>query len=172
LVGHVQSKRPLVVFDRDVLILQGTVEGFVRWQLTDVQFVQRGDSLVWEEPLLFCTLVGFQVLTVTKTRSQVVGDVKKLQLLCLDTHEIVVPFHGMLDLVTVHQSSKKFHLHGIHVVFPFIETNHGEFLKVVFQLLFLFLRFLCAFPSLGLVSVEFLQIPFHTLAPVSEKLFR
>jgi hypothetical protein len=51
--------------------------------------IQRGHPLVWEEPLLFCTLVGFQVLTVTKTRSQVVGDVKKLQLLCLDTHEIV-----------------------------------------------------------------------------------
>jgi hypothetical protein len=56
--------------------------------------------------------------TITKTRSQVDGDVEKLQLLCLDTHEIVVLFHGILDLVTVQQSSKKIHLHGIHVIFP------------------------------------------------------
>jgi hypothetical protein len=38
---------------------------------------------------------------------QTVADVDKLQLLCLDTHEIVVPLHGILDLVTVHQSSKQ-----------------------------------------------------------------
>jgi hypothetical protein len=49
---------------------------------------------------------------------QVDGDVEKLQLLCLDTHEIVVLFHGILDLVTVQQSSKKIHLQGIHVIFP------------------------------------------------------
>jgi hypothetical protein len=64
-------------------LVDGFQHGFdvfivVRWQLADVQFVQRGHPLVWEEPLLFCTLVGFQV----------VGDVKKLQLLCLDTENI------------------------------------------------------------------------------------
>jgi hypothetical protein len=39
-----------------------------------------------------------------------------------------VPFHGILDLVTVHQSSKKIYLHGVDVIFPRIETDHGEFL--------------------------------------------
>jgi hypothetical protein len=68
------------------------------------------------------------VLTITKTRSQVGGDVEKLQLLCLDTHEIVVPFHVILDFVTVHQSSKKIYLHGVDVIFPRVETNHGKFL--------------------------------------------
>ena len=45
-----------------------------------------------------------------------------------EAEKIVVPFHDILDLVTVHQSSKKIHLHGFHVVFPRIETNHGEFM--------------------------------------------
>jgi hypothetical protein len=30
----------------------------VRWQLADVEFIQRGHPLVREEPFLFCTLVG------------------------------------------------------------------------------------------------------------------
>jgi hypothetical protein len=47
---------------------------------------------------------------------KIIADVDKLQLLCLDTHEIVVPFHGILDLVTVHQSSKKIYLHGVDVI--------------------------------------------------------
>jgi hypothetical protein len=42
--------------------------------------------------------VGFQVLTITKAGRKIIADVDKLQLLCLDTHEIVVPFHGILDL--------------------------------------------------------------------------
>jgi hypothetical protein len=53
----------LVVFGRDIFVFQSTVEGFVRWQLADVEFIQRGHPLVREEPFLFCTLVGFQVLT-------------------------------------------------------------------------------------------------------------
>jgi hypothetical protein len=40
------------------------IEGIVRWQLADVEFIQRGHPLVREEPFLFCTLVGFQVLTM------------------------------------------------------------------------------------------------------------
>ena len=79
------------------------VEGFVRWQLADIQFVQGRHLLVREEPLLFCTLVDFQVMNITKPKSHVVGDDEKLQLHCLDTHEIVVLFHGILDLVTVHK---------------------------------------------------------------------
>jgi hypothetical protein len=47
----------------------------------------------------------------TKAGRKIIADVDKLQLLCLDTHEIVVPFHGILDLVTLHQSSKKIYLH-------------------------------------------------------------
>jgi hypothetical protein len=35
-------------------------------ELADVEFIQRGHPLVREEPFLFCTLVGFQVLTITK----------------------------------------------------------------------------------------------------------
>jgi hypothetical protein len=65
---------------------------------------------------------------MTKAGRKIIADVDKLQLLCLDTHEIVVPFHGILDLVTVHQSSKKIYLHGVDVIFPRIETDHAEFL--------------------------------------------
>ena len=65
---------------------------------------------------------------MTKAGRKIIADVDKLQLLCLDTHEIVVPFHGILDLVTVHQSNKKIYLHGVDVIFPRIETDHGEFL--------------------------------------------
>ena len=57
-------------------------------------FVQGRHPLVREEPLLFCTLVGFQVLAITKARGKIIGDIDKHQLLCLDTHEIVIPFHG------------------------------------------------------------------------------
>ena len=51
----------------DVLNLQGAEKGFMGWQLADVQFVKGRHPLVREEPLLFCTLVSFQVLTITKT---------------------------------------------------------------------------------------------------------
>jgi hypothetical protein len=37
--------------------------------------------------LFFGTAVSFQVLTITKTSSEVIGDVKELQLLCLDGHK-------------------------------------------------------------------------------------
>jgi hypothetical protein len=37
-----------------------------------------------------------QVLTITKAGRKIIADVDKLQLLCLDIHEIVVPFHGIL----------------------------------------------------------------------------
>ena len=118
----------LVVCGRDIFVFQSAEKGFVRWQLADIQFVQRGHLLVWEEPFLFCTLVGFQVLTITKARGKIIGDDQELQLLSLDTHEIVVPFHGILDLVTVNQSSKKIDLHGVDVIFPRIESDHGEIL--------------------------------------------
>ena len=74
----------------------------LRGGLADVQFVHRGHPLVREEPFLFCRLVGFQVLTISKARGKIIVGVQELQLLCLDAHEIVVPFHGILDLVTVH----------------------------------------------------------------------
>ena len=119
------SLAQLVVFGRDIFVFQSAEKGFVRGELADVEFVQGRHPFVREEPFLFCTLVGFQVLTITKVRGKIISDIEKLQLLCLDTHEIVVPFHGILHLVTVHQSSN-----------------------------------------------TILQIPFHTLAPVSEKLFR
>ena len=94
------SLEQLVVFGRDIFVFQSTVEVFVRWQLADVEFIQRGHPLVWEEPFLFCTLVGFQVLTITKARGKIIVDVDRLQLFCLDAHEIVFPFHGILDIVT------------------------------------------------------------------------
>jgi hypothetical protein len=68
-----------------------------------VENYQMCQRVVREEPLLFCTLVDFQVMNITKPKSHVVGDDEKLQLHCLDTHEIVVLFHGILDLVTVHK---------------------------------------------------------------------
>jgi hypothetical protein len=117
------SLAQLVVFGRDIFVFQTTVEGFVRWQMADVEFIQRGHPLVREEPFLFCTLVGFQVLTITKARGKTIADVDKLQLLCLDTHKIVVPFHGILDLVTVHQSSKNIYLHGVDVIFPVLKPT-------------------------------------------------
>ena len=40
----------------------------MRWQLSDVQFLQRGHPLVREKALLRA-FIGFQVLTITKTRS-------------------------------------------------------------------------------------------------------
>jgi hypothetical protein len=49
------SLAQLVIFGRDVFVLQCTENGFVRWQLADVQFVQGRHLLVREEPLLFCT---------------------------------------------------------------------------------------------------------------------
>jgi hypothetical protein len=79
--------------------------------------------LVREEPFLFCTLVGFQILTITKARGKTIADVDKLQLLCFDTHKIVVPFHGILDLVTVHQSRKNIYLHGVDVGMIFEEIQ-------------------------------------------------
>jgi len=113
--------------------------------------------------IMFRTLVGFQVLTITKTSRQIIPDVEKLQLLCLDTHEIVVPFHGILDLVTVHQSSKKnrpsWRWRRISpcwnqprgVLVGTVPTGTGDvsFLHV------LFLGRLYTLPSLGLVFVEF-----------------
>jgi hypothetical protein len=53
--------------------------------------------LVWENSLLLRTFIGFQVLTITKTRSHVAGGVQELQRICLDAHEVVVSLHGMLD---------------------------------------------------------------------------
>jgi hypothetical protein len=47
----------------------------------------------------FCTLVSFQVLTITKTPGKVIADVEKLQLLCLDGHKSVVALHDVLDEV-------------------------------------------------------------------------
>jgi hypothetical protein len=54
---------------------------------------------------------------------QLKQQLEQYQLLYLDTHEIVVPFHGILDLVTVHQSSKKIYLHGVDVIFPRIDRE-------------------------------------------------
>jgi hypothetical protein len=60
-----------------------------------------------------------------------------------------VPTYTEPDLVTVHQSSKKIHLHGIRVVFPRIETNHGKFLKVLSQLLFQLVQVIGFLYSIG-----------------------
>ena len=92
------SLAQLVDFGRDVLILQSAEKGFVRWQLDDVQFVQGRHPLVREGPFLFCTLLGFQVLAIAKALGKIIGDIDKHQLLCLDTHEIVIPFHVYLIL--------------------------------------------------------------------------
>jgi hypothetical protein len=43
--------------------------------------------LVRGKSLLLRTFIGFQVLTITKTRSHVVGDDQELQRLCIDAHE-------------------------------------------------------------------------------------
>jgi hypothetical protein len=51
------------------------------------RLVDSRHPLVREEPFLFCTLAGFQVLTITKAGRKIIADVDKLQLLCLDTHE-------------------------------------------------------------------------------------
>jgi hypothetical protein len=40
--------------------------------VADVEFIQRGHPLVREEPFLFCTLVGFQVLTITKAGRKII----------------------------------------------------------------------------------------------------
>jgi hypothetical protein len=56
--------------------------------------------------LFFGTAVSFQVLTITKTRSEVIGDVKELQFLCLDGHNSVVALHGVLDEVPLGQVGK------------------------------------------------------------------
>jgi hypothetical protein len=57
-------------------------KGFVRGELADVEFVQGRHPFVREEPFLFCTLVGFQVLTITKVQGKIISDIEKLQLLC------------------------------------------------------------------------------------------
>jgi hypothetical protein len=64
------SLAQLVVFGRDVLILQSAEKGFVRWQLTDVQFVRGRHPFVREKPFQFYTLVGLQVLAVLKPRAR------------------------------------------------------------------------------------------------------
>ena len=124
----------LVVFGRDVAVLYGAVEGFVRWQLADVQFLQRGHPLVREKALLLRTFISFQVLTITKTKSHVVGDVQELQRLCLDAHEVVVSLHGILDHLALHQLCKKIHLHGIDVILAGVESHHWQFLQMSFKL--------------------------------------
>jgi hypothetical protein len=45
------SLAQMVVFGRDIFVFQSTVEGFVRWQMADVEFIQRGHPLVREEPV-------------------------------------------------------------------------------------------------------------------------
>jgi hypothetical protein len=65
----------------------------------DVEFVQGRHPFVRKMALFFGTAVSFQVLTITKTSSEVIGDVKELQLLCLDGHKSVVALHGVLDEV-------------------------------------------------------------------------
>jgi hypothetical protein len=103
----------------------------VRWQLADVQFLQRGHPLVREKSLLR-TFIGFQVLTITKTRSNVVGDVQELQRLCLDAHEVVVSLHGMLDPLALHQLCKKINLHGADVTLAGVESHYWQFLQMSF----------------------------------------
>jgi hypothetical protein len=111
----------LVVFGRDIFIFQCTEKGFVRGELADVEFVQGRHPFVREMTLFFGTAVSFQVLTITKTSSEVIGDVKKLQLLCLDCHKSVVAPHGILDEVPLGQVGKEVYLHGIDIVTPRVE---------------------------------------------------
>ena len=40
-----------------------------------------------------CDLIGFQVITVTVARCNVVGYVQELQIGCFDTHVVVTLFH-------------------------------------------------------------------------------
>jgi hypothetical protein len=82
--------------------------------------------------LFLGTAVSFQVLTITKTRSEVIGDVKELQLLCLDGHKSVVALHGVLDEVPLDQVGKEVYFHGIDVVTPRVETDDGEFVQKTF----------------------------------------
>ena len=104
----------------------------MRWQLADDEFVKGRHPLVREEPLLFCTLVSFQLLTITKTPGKVIADVEKLQLLCLDGHTSVVALHGVLDEVPLGQVGKEVYFHGIDVVTPRGETDDGEFMQKTF----------------------------------------
>jgi hypothetical protein len=76
----------LVVFGRDIFAFQSAEKGFVRWQLADVQFVQRGHLLAREEPFLFCTRVGFHVLTITKARGKIISDDQELNLNLYEQH--------------------------------------------------------------------------------------
>jgi hypothetical protein len=87
------------------LVFQCTEKGFVREELADVEFVSGRHSFVREMTLFFGTAVNIQVLTITKTRSEVIGNVKKL--LCLDGHKSVAALHGVLDEVPLGQVGKE-----------------------------------------------------------------
>jgi hypothetical protein len=80
-------------------------------------------------------MIGFQVLTITKTRSHVAGGVQELQRICLDAHEVVVSLHGMLDRLALHQLCKQINLHGVDVILAVVESHHWQFLQMSFKLL-------------------------------------
>jgi hypothetical protein len=74
------------------------------WEDNDMKTMK--EFLVWYNKDVVPMIEALEkmlVLTITKTRSEVIGDVKELQLLCLDGHKSVVALHGVLDEVTLGQ---------------------------------------------------------------------
>ena len=69
-----------------------------------------------ETAFLFGTSISFQELGIAKSRSQIVRNVQKFQMLRFETHEVVA-FHGKLDMILLGQERKEGRLHGIQVVF-------------------------------------------------------
>ena len=81
------------------------------------------DPFAWKVAFRLRALVGFEKLFVGEPRSQVVCDIEKLQVKCLETHVVVVSLYHKLNLLLFHQVGEEGVFGSVYVVLSRVESK-------------------------------------------------